>query len=88
MLNLKVRHWIILVGSIAFLLFLNSFFGVGNQAVVYDLPPHFKGWVLLQFEDPTCVPLSSEMWSRHWVIPEYGSSLTGRWPRDRFPERF
>lgn len=77
---LTAKHWIIVVSGIVFLLVLNLFFGIGNRAIVYDLPPRFKGWVLLQFEDPACEPLSAGTWSTHWVIPESGCACTSDAP--------
>ncbi len=81
------KQLIIVVGAIGFLLFLNVFLGVGNRAEVFDLPPSFKGWVLLQFEDPACPPLTSGMWSNHWVIPESGCVCTSDAPLLRLRER-
>lgn len=85
--HLTVKHWIIVVSGIVFLLLLNVFFGIGNQAIVYELPPHLKGWVLLQFEDPACAPLLSGTWSMHWVIPESGCACTSDAPLLRLRER-
>lgn len=76
----RFRHWIILVSGVVFLVVLNVFLGVGNRAVVYDLPPHFKGWVLLQYEDPACSTLSAGTWSKHWAIPESGCACTSDAP--------
>ena len=28
--------------------------GSENEEVVYEFSPHFKGWVLIQYEDPVC----------------------------------
>lgn len=51
-------------------------FGGENQAVIYEFPPHFKGWVLIQYEDPACAALPSGTESIQISIPESGCVCT------------
>ena len=76
MLHLRVRHWIIGAGVLTFLVAPSISFGTENQAVVYEFVPHFKGWVLIQWQDPACPALPSKPGSIHIPIPESGCACT------------
>ena len=76
MSHLRLRHWIIGAGVLLCLFAPNISFGGGNQEVVYEFLPHFKGWVLIQYEDPTCDALPSGTGSIHVPIPESGCACT------------
>ena len=54
----------------------NSLLGTGPQEVVYEFPPPFKGWVLIQYEDPACAALPFEPGILHIPIPETGCACT------------
>jgi hypothetical protein len=73
---LRLRHWIIGAGILVFLFSPKISFGSENQAVIYEFPPHFKGWVLIQYEDPACAALPSGTGSIHVPIPESGCACT------------
>ena len=47
----------ILVVVVALLLFLHV---IRNKAMLYLIPGGYKGWIVVQFEDPTCPPLPRE----------------------------
>lgn len=81
---LRLRYWIIGAGVLVLLFVLNVLFGIGNQWVIYDLTPHFKGWVLIQYEDPACDVLPTGTWSIHIPIPESGCVCTSDAPALRF----
>ena len=76
MAYLRLRHWIVGAGILVCLLAPNISFGGGNQEVVYEFPPHFKGWVLIQYEDPGCTALPSGTGSIQVSIPESGCACT------------
>ena len=76
----RLRHWIIGAGVLACLFAPNISFGGGNQEVVYEFPPHFKGWVLIQYEDPACAALPSGTGSIHVPILESGCACTSDAP--------
>lgn len=75
-LHLRVRHWIIGAGVLLFLSAPNISLGTENQAVVYEFSPHFKGWVLIQYEDPACAALPTGTGSIQISIPESGCACT------------
>ena len=86
---LRLRHWIIGAGVLACLFAPNISFGTENQAVVYEFPPNFKGWVLIQYEDPGCAALPSGTGSIHVSIPESGCACTSdALPLGLRPSRF
>lgn len=61
---------------LVFLFVLNVLFGIGNRSVIYEFTPHFKGWVLIQYEDPACAGVPTRAWSIHKPIPESGCACT------------
>ena len=73
---LRLRYWMIGAGVFVCLFAPNISFGGGNQEVIYEFPPHFKGWVLIQYEDPACAALPSGTTSIHVSIPESGCACT------------
>jgi hypothetical protein len=74
---LRLRHWIIGAGILVCLFAPNISFGSGNEEVVYEFPPsHFKGWVLIQYEDPACAALPSGTGSIHVPILKSGCACT------------
>ena len=86
---LRLRHWIIGAGILVFLFAPNNILGTGNEEVVYEFPPHFKGWVLIQWEDPACPALPSEPGSIQIPIPESGCACTSdALPLGLRPRRF
>ena len=86
---LRLRHWIIGTGVLAYLFAPNISFGTENQQVVYEFPPHFKGWVLIQWEDPACPALPSKPGSIQIPIPESGCACTSdALPLGLRPSRF
>lgn len=54
MAHLRLRHWIVGAGVLIFLFAPNNVLGTGNEEVVYEFSPQFKGWALIQWEDPGC----------------------------------
>jgi hypothetical protein len=87
--HLRLRHWIIGAGILVFLFAPKISFGSENQEVVYEFSPHFKGWVLIQYEDPACNPLPSGTGSIHVPIPESGCACTSdALPPGLRPRRF
>ena len=84
MSHLRLRHWIIGAGVLVCLFAPNISFGGGNEEVVYEFPPHFKGWVLIQYDDPACAALPSGTGSIHVPIPESGCACTS----DALPRGF
>jgi hypothetical protein len=74
--HIRLKHWIIGAGVLVLLFVQNVLFGIGNQWVIYDFTPLFKGWVLIQYEDPACTALPTGTWSIHIPIPESGCVCT------------
>ena len=74
--HLRLRHWIVGACILVLLFAPNNSFGTGNEEVVYEFPPRFKGWVLIQWEDPACAALPSKPGSIHIPIPESGCACT------------
>lgn len=73
---LRLRQWIVGVGVLVCLFAPNNILGAGNEEVVYEFPPHFKGWVLIQWEDPACPALPYKPGSIQIPIPESGCACT------------
>ena len=89
MTYLRLRYWIVGAGMLVCFFAPNNSFGTGPEEVVYEFPPHFKGWVLIQWEDPACAALPSKPGSIHIPIPESGCACTSDLPLFGFrPTRY
>ena len=86
---LRLRYWMVGAGVLVFLFAPNISLGTDNQAVGYEFPPQFKGWVLIQYEDQGCAALPSGTGSIQVYIPESGCACTSDAPPLGFrPNRF
>ena len=74
--HLRLRHWIVGAGALVCLFAPNISFGTESQEMAYESPPHFKGWILIQYEDPACAALPSGTASILVSIPESGCACT------------
>ena len=86
---LRLRHWMVGAGILVVLFAPNNILEAGNEEEVYEFSPHFKGWVLIQWEDPACPALPSKSGSIQIPIPESGCACTSDAPPLGFrPNRF
>ena len=80
--SLKYRRIVIvIVCVVAIGILLRNFF---SRPIRYEIPAEYKGWILVQYGNPTCAPLRSQGVFRSVLVPLPGRVCTS----DHHPDRW